>query len=129
MQADLKAATCPPSSVYGKAKAWSPLLDKPLEGPVYLGVGYGYQLPDLVTDLNGQIRILAHGRVDTTKQHGLRNTFEVIPDAPVSRIVLELKGGKRYGLLENTKGSVPSPSGSRPGSSPRTARSPSCSRR
>jgi len=104
VQADLKAATCPPSSVYGKAKAWSPLLDKPLEGPVYLGVGYGHQLPDLVTDLNGQIRILAHGRVDTTKQHGLRNTFEVIPDAPVSRIVLELKGGKRYGLLENTEG-------------------------
>ena len=104
IQADLKAGTCPASSVYGKAKAWTPLLDKPLEGPVYLGVGYGHQLPDLVTDLNGQLRILAHGRVDTTKQHGLRNTFEVIPDAPVSRIVLELKGGKKYGLLENTEG-------------------------
>jgi len=103
VQADLKAGTCPASSVYGKAKAWSPLLDKPLEGPVYLGVGYGHELPDLVADLNGQIRILAHGKVDTTKQHGLRNTFEVIPDAPVSRIVLEMKGGKKYGLLANSE--------------------------
>jgi hypothetical protein len=103
VQADLKAGTCPASSVYGKAKAWSPLLDKPLEGPVYLGVGYGHQLPDLVADLNGQLRILLHGKVDTTKQDGLRNTFEVVPDAPVSRFVLEMKGGKKYGLLSNSE--------------------------
>lgn len=102
-QPQLKAASCPAGAVYGHAKAWSPLLEKPLEGPVYLGVGYGHELPDLVADLNGQIRILAHGKVDTTKKHGLRNTFEVIPDAPVSRIVLEMKGGKKYGLLENSE--------------------------
>ncbi|MEX0973535.1 MAG: hypothetical protein WDZ46_09810 [Solirubrobacterales bacterium] len=30
------AGACPPSSVYGYAKAWSPLLDRPLEGPVHL---------------------------------------------------------------------------------------------
>ena len=61
-QADLKAGTCPKGSVYGHAKAWTPLLDKPLEGPVYLGVGYGHTLPDLVADLNGQIRILLHAK-------------------------------------------------------------------
>ena len=79
-QAELKSATCPKSSIYGHAKAWSPLLDKPLEGPVYVGVGFGYKLPALVADLNGQIRILLKGRVDATKDHGLRNTFEAIPD-------------------------------------------------
>jgi hypothetical protein len=102
-QAELKAATCPKSSIYGHAKAWSPLLEKPLEGPVYLGVGYGYKLPALVADLNGKIRILLVGKVDTTKQNGLRNTFSVVPDAPVSRFVLEMKGGKKYGLLENSE--------------------------
>jgi hypothetical protein len=102
-QPQLKSATCPAGAVYGHAKAWSPLLDQPLEGPVYLGVGYGHQLPDLVADLNGQIRILLHGKVDTTKKHGLRNTFEVVPDAPVSRFVLEMKGGSKYGLLANSE--------------------------
>ncbi len=102
-QPELKSDTCPKSSVYGHAKAWTPLLEKPLEGPVYLGVGYGHKLPDLVADLNGQIRILLHGRVDTTKRDGIRNTFEVVPDAPVSRFVLKMKGGKKYGLLENSE--------------------------
>ena len=102
-QPQLKSATCPKRSVYGHAKAWTPLLDKPLEGPVYIGVGYGHKLPDLVADLNGQVRILLHGKVDTTKHEGIRNTFEVVPDAPVTRFVLEMKGGKKYGLLENSE--------------------------
>jgi hypothetical protein len=101
-QAQLQSATCPKGSIYGRAKAWSPLLDKPLEGPVYLGVGYGHKLPDLVADLNGQIRILLNGRIDTTKGQGLRSTFETVPDAPVSRFVLELKGGRKFGLIENS---------------------------
>ncbi len=98
----LAAAQCPAASVYGRAKAWSPLLDKPLKGPVYLGTGFGHTLPDLVAELNGQIRVLVHARIDTTKQKGLRSTFEVIPDAPVSRFVLEMKGGKK-GLLVNSE--------------------------
>jgi hypothetical protein len=102
-QAELHSSACPKSSIYGRAKAWTPLLGEPLEGPVYLGVGYGHKLPDLVADLKGQIRILLHGKVDTTKQGGLRNTFEVVPDAPVSRFVLEMKGGMKYGLLENSE--------------------------
>ena len=102
-QPELKSATCPKRAIYGHAKAWTPLLDKPLEGPVYIGVGFGHKLPDLVADLNGQVRILLHGKVDTTKHEGIRNTFEVVPDAPVSRFVLEMKGGKKYGLLENSE--------------------------
>jgi hypothetical protein len=102
-QPELRSRTCPKRSIYGHAKAWSPLLDEPLEGPVYIGVGFGHKLPDLVAELNGQVRILLNGRVDTTKQSGIRNTFEVVPDAPVSRFVLEMKGGKKYGLLENSE--------------------------
>ena len=50
--ADLKAGTCPQKAIYGKVKAWTPLLEKPLEGNVYLGVGFGYKLPALVAELN-----------------------------------------------------------------------------
>jgi hypothetical protein len=102
-QGNLKAGTCPKRTVYGHAKAWTPLLDKPLEGPVYLGVGFGYTLPALVAELNGQIRVLLVGKTDTTNKDGLRNTFEAVPDAPVEKFVLELKGGPRYGLLENSE--------------------------
>jgi hypothetical protein len=96
----LASRSCPSTSVYGHVKAYTPLFEEPLTGPVYIGVGFGYKLPALVTELNGKVRILAHGRVDTTRQNGLRNTFEFVPDAPISRIVLEMKGGKKYGLLE-----------------------------
>jgi hypothetical protein len=102
-QPQLRSGTCPARSIYGRAKAWTPLLDEPLEGPVYLGTGFGHQLPDLVADLNGQIRVLVHGRVDTSPEDGLRNTFEAVPDAPVSRFVLEMQGGKKKGLLENSE--------------------------
>jgi hypothetical protein len=94
---------CPASSIYGKAKAWTPLLEAPLEGPVYLVGGYGYKLPALVADLNGQIRVVLKGKVDSGPNKGIRNTFEAVPDAPVSRFVLEMKGGKKYGLLENSE--------------------------
>jgi hypothetical protein len=47
-----------------------------------------------------QIAIDLDGRIDTV--HGdIRSSFEVAPDAPVSKFVLEMKGGKK-GLLENS---------------------------
>ncbi|MGN6254347.1 MAG: hypothetical protein ACTHO8_05120 [Solirubrobacterales bacterium] len=103
LQAQLASNTCPPASVYGRVKAWSPLLEKPLEGNLYLGVGFGHKLPDLVGELNGQIRILIHGKVDTDKEDGLRTTFETVPDAPVSKFILEMRGGRKKGLLRNSE--------------------------
>jgi hypothetical protein len=94
---------CPAKSIYGRAKAWTPLLEQPLEGPVYLVGGYGYKLPALVADLNGQIRVVLKARVDSGPNKGIRSTFEAVPDAPVSRFVLELKGGPKYSLLENSE--------------------------
>jgi hypothetical protein len=99
----LLEGNCPKTTVYGRAKAWTPLLDKALEGPVYLVGGFGYKLPAMVAELGGQIRILLKGKVDTGPNMGIRNTFEAVPDAPVSRFVLELKGGKKYSLLENSE--------------------------
>ncbi|HET7590830.1 MAG TPA: hypothetical protein VFK14_11700 [Solirubrobacterales bacterium] len=98
---DGNGSACPPGSVYGRAKAWSPLLDKPLEGLVYLRSS-SHELPDLVAALDGQVQIAVAGKVDSGRNGGLRNTFEAVPDAPVSRFVLEMSGGKK-GLLVNSE--------------------------
>ncbi|HEX4669368.1 MAG TPA: hypothetical protein VH275_05280 [Solirubrobacterales bacterium] len=92
---------CPPTSIYGHARAFTPLLAQPLEGPVYLRSSDN-PLPDLVVALRGGgigIAIDLVGRVDSYKG-GLRGSFEGIPDAPVSRFVMKLRGGKG-GLLVN----------------------------
>jgi hypothetical protein len=95
-------AQCPKRSVYGYARAFTPLLDAPLEGPVYLRSNGGErQLPDLVAALNGQkIDVTLVGYIDSVKGR-IRNTFQTVPDAPVSRFVLNMKGGRR-GLLQNS---------------------------
>ncbi len=100
-QGDGNGSACPKGSIYGRAKAWTPLLAEPLEGPVYLRSS-SHKLPDLVAALNGQIDIALDGKIDSGKNHGIRNTFEVVPDAPVSRFVLEMSGGKK-GLLVNSE--------------------------
>jgi hypothetical protein len=98
---------CPANSIYGKARATTPLLEAPLEGPVYLRTGYGTKLPELAAALNGpQISITLAGTIDSVHQKGtegsrIRNTFALVPDAPVEKFTLELKGGKK-GLLVNS---------------------------
>jgi hypothetical protein len=94
------AKACPAGSIYGKARATSPLLDAPLEGPVYLRSS-SHPLPDLVLALHGQVDVVAVGRVDSHKG-GIRATFDAVPDAPVSKFVLEMQGGKK-GLLVNSR--------------------------
>jgi hypothetical protein len=94
------AKQCPAKSVYGFAKAWTPLLDKPLEGPVYLRSS-SHKLPDLVASLDGQIHIDLDGRISSVKSR-IRNTFETVPDAPVSKFVLTMQGGGKGLLVNNT---------------------------
>jgi len=95
------ADACPKSSILGEARAVSPLLDQPLEGPVYFRSNGGErELPDIVADLRGQLHIVLVGYIDT-KHERIRNTFATVPDAPVSKFTLHLFGGKR-GLLENS---------------------------
>ncbi len=94
---------CPGGSVYGRARAFTPLLDQPLEGNVYLRSSEN-DLPDLVAALRGGgkgIAIDVVGRIDSS-HGGLRGTFDVLPDAPVSKFVMTLRGGKR-GLLVNAE--------------------------
>ncbi len=93
---------CPPGSVYGHVRAFTPLLDEPMEGPAYLRSS-GNTLPDLVFALRGQgIEVNVAGRIDSIKG-GIRGTFPVIPDAPVTKFVLRMHGGKRGVLVNSTK--------------------------
>ncbi|HET9153906.1 MAG TPA: hypothetical protein VFN85_07300, partial [Solirubrobacterales bacterium] len=94
------ADKCPKGSVYGRAKAWTPLLAKPLQGPVYLRSS-NHPLPDLVVKLGGQLEIDLVGRIDSV-HGGIRTTFESVPDAPVSRFVLQMKGGRKSLLTNST---------------------------
>ena len=93
------AKACPKGSIYGYAKAWSPLLDQPLEGPVHLRSSSN-KLPDLVASLDGQIHVDLVGRISSPNAR-IRNTFDLVPDAPVSKFVLTMQGGKK-GLLVNS---------------------------
>jgi hypothetical protein len=93
------AGRCPAASVYGHARAATPLLDKPLAGNVYLRSS-NHELPDLVADLRGQIHIVLAARIDSVNG-GIRTTFNAVPDAPVRKFVLTMKGGQR-GLLVNS---------------------------
>jgi hypothetical protein len=91
---------CPAASVYGTASAKTPLLDETLTGNVYLRSS-SHELPDLVVALKGKIDANIVGRVDSVNG-GIRNTFEMVPDAPVETFTLTLAGGNK-GLLVNSR--------------------------
>jgi hypothetical protein len=94
------ADNCPKASIYGHARAVSPLLDQPLAGPVYLRSSSN-PLPDLVVALRGSIDVDLAGRIDSI-EGGIRTTFPSVPDAPVTKFVLNMKDGAKS-LLVNSR--------------------------
>jgi hypothetical protein len=101
-RAQLATDACPAEAIYGEAKALTPLLSEPLQGPVYLAASANpsASLPALVAVLHGQgLRILLEGRID--KNHGgIRGSFEGLPDAPVTSFTMRIFGGKKRGILQ-----------------------------
>jgi hypothetical protein len=93
-------AQCPKESIYGRARAFTSLLDQPLEGPVFLRSSSN-PLPDLVVALHGQIDVDLVGRIDSVNG-GIRNTFTTVPDAPVTKFTLNMQGGNKS-LLVNSR--------------------------
>jgi hypothetical protein len=96
-----QAEACPQASIYGTVSAKTPLLDEELHGNVYLRSS-SHQLPDLVAAFRGG-RISANlvGRVDSING-GIRNTFEFVPDVPVTQASFNFFGGSK-GLLVNSR--------------------------
>jgi len=94
-------AACPAGSIYGHARAVTPILSEPLEGPVMLRSNPERKLPDVVAALhNAQVDFDLVGNVDSVKG-ALRTTFAGAPDAPVTSFDLELEGGSK-GLFVNS---------------------------
>ena len=102
--------TCPAGSIVGRARAVSPLLKAPLTGNVYFVKNIrtdpdtGAQirtLPMLVVALRGEIAVNLRGQSDS-KGGKLINTFEQVPDAPISQFRMNLKGGST-GILVVTE--------------------------
>lgn len=100
-QRQFDAHSCPANSVYGQATAVTPLMDEPLSGPVYLrSNGSQRTLPDLVAAISGRgIEIELLGKIDSYKG-GLRARFDELPDAPLTRFTMALRGGD-HSLIVN----------------------------
>jgi hypothetical protein len=96
----LAAQACPKASIYGYARAKTPLLDDELAGPVYL-VSSSHELPDMLVDLRGQVDVRLRGVISAVAGR-IKTVFSPVPDVPVSKFVLTMKGGKK-GLLVNSR--------------------------
>ncbi|MET0305942.1 MAG: hypothetical protein ABW196_06910 [Solirubrobacterales bacterium] len=94
------AKSCPAGAIYGQATAYTPILEQPLSGPVYLRSS-DHNLPDFVADLHGLVDVEAVARIDSA-QGGIRATFEDVPDAPLTRVVVRMQGAKK-GLIVNSR--------------------------
>src|SRR5690606_3775589 len=78
-RAQRAADACPRGAIYGYARAWSPLLDKPVQGPVYLQANGGVRpLPDLLADLRGEVNVILEGFIDTARGGRIRNRFALV---------------------------------------------------
>jgi hypothetical protein len=95
-------AKCPAKTRIGRASAISPALNRPVKGPVYFVQGIRIDpttgnrirtLPTLLVKLNGEVRINLRGATNVVRRR-LVSTFARVPDAPVSRFNMRLKGGK-----------------------------------
>jgi hypothetical protein len=95
------AEACPQASIYGTVSVKTPLLDEELHGNVYLRSS-SHKLPDVVAAFRGG-RIDANlvGKVDSVNG-GIRNTFDFVPDVPVTSATFSFFGGKK-GLLVNSR--------------------------
>jgi hypothetical protein len=94
------ANACPAAAQYGRIKAWTPLLDEPLEGPVWLRSS-NHNLPDLVFDLHGLVDVEVSSRLDSV-HGGIRASIESAPDAPLTKVDLQMQGGTK-GLIVNSR--------------------------
>jgi hypothetical protein len=94
------ADACPKGAIYGHAVAFTPLLDEPLQGPVYLRSS-DHNLPDVVIDLHGRVDFEGVARIDSIRG-GIRATVEGIPDAPISKVMVRMQGGKKS-LIVNSR--------------------------
>ncbi len=101
-QFDANPAGCPAASVVGHARAITPLLPVPIEGPAYFVSNGGEAFPNLIMVLQGYgITIDLVGDTFISKAGITSSTFKTVPDQPVSSFELVLPQGPYSALTAN----------------------------
>jgi uncharacterized repeat protein (TIGR01451 family) len=104
-QFELNPEKCPKESMVGKAKAVTPLIPVPLEGPAIF-VSHGNEaFPSLIMVLKGalpyDITINLVGSTFISKSGITSSTFKTVPDQPIGSFELTLPQGKYSALAAN----------------------------
>jgi hypothetical protein len=104
-QFELNPENCPKESMVGKAKAVTPLIPVPLEGPAIF-VSHGNEaFPSLIMVLRGappyDITIDLVGTTFISKAGITSSTFKTVPDQPIGSFELTLPQGKFSALAAN----------------------------
>jgi hypothetical protein len=95
-------AACPAASRVGTAKAITPILPVPIEGPAYFVSHGGAKFPELIIVLQGYgVTIDLHGETFINKEGVTSSTFRSVPDEPVTSFELTLPQGTDSALAAN----------------------------
>ncbi|HEV7937125.1 MAG TPA: hypothetical protein VGP18_03780 [Solirubrobacteraceae bacterium] len=102
VQFEANPAGCPGPSIVGHAKATTPLVPVPLEGPAYFVSNGGAKFPELVIVLQGYgLTIDLHGETFISRANITSSTFSAVPDQPIGSFELTLPEGKYSALAAN----------------------------
>jgi hypothetical protein len=92
-------ANCPAASVVGHARALTPILPVPLEGPAYFVSHGGEAFPSLIIVLQGYgVTVDLVGTTFISKRGITSSTFKTVPDVPVGSFELTLPEGPTSAL-------------------------------
>lgn len=99
---DANPAACPAASRVGMAKAITPVLPVPLEGPAYFVSHGGAKFPELIIVLQGYgVTVQLRSETFINKEGITSSTFRQIPDVPVGTFALTLPQGPDSALAAN----------------------------
>jgi hypothetical protein len=101
-QFEVNPAGCPAASIVGHARATTPILPVPLEGPAYFVSHGGEAFPSLIVVLQGYgVTVDLVGTTFISKAGITSSTFKTVPDVPVGTFELNLPQEKYSALAAN----------------------------